>query len=134
MTQALFTKKNGTVVDLAKIELAFGKLDLETQEALKAWPHGWEIDGNDWEGIYAPSWLQYFTYRAIPAPKVKKPKKSKKEPEIWMAINSKGFVSQFSSEVTAKDFARVRLNSYPCSRIVAIKRIKYRSGDGMEDV
>ena len=73
----------------------------------------------------------YITYRAIPAPK---DKKAKKKSEIWMAINSKGFVSPFSSEVKAKGFARFRSNSYPCNRIVAIKRIKYRPGDGMEDV
>tara|TARA_R110002111_G_scaffold3525_3_gene21684 strand:- start:136 stop:537 length:402 start_codon:yes stop_codon:yes gene_type:complete len=133
MKKALFTKKDGAVVDLSKIELNFGELDLETQKALKAWLHGWEINVNvnEWEEIYAPSWNMYITYRAIPAPK---DKKAKKKSEIWMAINSKGFVSPFSSEVKAKGFARFRSNSYPCNRIVAIKRIKYRPGDGMEDV
>ncbi len=37
MKKALFTKKDGAVVDLSKIELNFGELDLETQKALKAW-------------------------------------------------------------------------------------------------
>ena len=134
MKKALFTKKDGTVVNLAKIELAFGELDLETQEALRYWPHGIEgrfyEQGLDWEIRTSPARDKRFTYRAIPAPKDKKPKPEKKS-EIWVVIDSKGFVSEFSSDVTAKRFARGRLNSHSCSRIVAIKRIKYRPGDGM---
>ena len=116
MKKALFTKKDGTVVNLAKIELAFGKLDRETQEALKAWPHGWYFKIQDREGnILNPMWTKNAIYRAISAPKVKKPKPEKKS-EIWVVIDSKGFVSEFSSEVTAKRFARFRSNSYPCIR------------------
>ena len=140
MTKALFTKKDGTVVDLAKIELKFGELDPETQEALMAWPHGVEGpaygEGRGWGTLGSPSWAIHSTYRAVPAPKAKKSKKPKsgKKSEIWLVIGQDGYGRGYLSKTVAENYARSRSSDEPHGRIIAIKRIKYRPGDGMEDV
>jgi hypothetical protein len=58
------------MTDLTKITTPFGLLDLGTQEALRAWPHGWEIFyGQGWSSNAQPVWITTHTYRAKPAPK-----------------------------------------------------------------
>ncbi len=58
------------MVDLTKIEKPFGLLDAQTQEALRAWPHGVEFFNNvgRWRDALAPDWSSGLTYRAKPAP------------------------------------------------------------------
>jgi len=57
--------------DLTAITCPFGMLDDDTQERLKAWPHGWEAYGEcGW--VYADAqWRVHVLYRAKPAPVVK---------------------------------------------------------------
>ena len=66
-TQTVTT--NGRHYDLTALETPFGMLPKPVQEALKAWPHGWEryIDG-EWIGFGASVWWKSTTYRAKPAP------------------------------------------------------------------
>lgn len=56
-------------MDLTKITTPFGLLDEETQDALKAWPHGVEcFDYSGWEAVHWPTWAGQLTYRALPVP------------------------------------------------------------------
>jgi len=58
------------VVDLIKNEKPFGLMTPEDQEALKAWPHGWEnyyVD-ETWQDCPEPDWFKTVTYRAKPEP------------------------------------------------------------------
>ena len=51
--------------------IPFGLLTKEEQEALKAWPHGWEAYiGPNWDPVLKPSWTHYIAYRGKPAPLV----------------------------------------------------------------
>jgi hypothetical protein len=55
--------------DLTAITCPFGMLDDDTQERLKAWPHGWEsFSGNIWDRVDTPFWRGDYAYRAKPAP------------------------------------------------------------------
>jgi len=57
------------MTDLTKNTLAFGLMTPEDQEALKAWPHGWEVfTGPQWVNADDPMWILSNTYRAKPAP------------------------------------------------------------------
>lgn len=66
-------------MDLTKITTPFGLLDKETQDALKAWPHGHEIYDMDgkWCSVDVPLFNVGFAYRACHAPK--KPR------EFWIS-------------------------------------------------
>ena len=52
--------------------ILFGLLTPEEQDALKAWPHGWEIYESSDRVWYdgKPSWFRENVYRGKPAPKV----------------------------------------------------------------
>lgn len=57
--------------DLTAITAPFGLLDDDTQQRLRAWPHGLELfTMNGWEGKLVPFWGCAATYRARPAPLV----------------------------------------------------------------
>lgn len=60
------------MTDLTKITTPFGLLDKETQDALRAWGHGWDaFGGNDWQDVQGfCSFSEWITYRARPAPLV----------------------------------------------------------------
>lgn len=51
--------------------IPYGLLTEEERAALKAWPHGWEVnDGRGlWAAIAEPSWVYDTVYRGKPAPK-----------------------------------------------------------------
>lgn len=55
-----------------KLTTPFGLLDKETQDALRAWPHGCEVYNfrEAWLEVNNPSWVDAHTYRARPAPAV----------------------------------------------------------------
>ena len=64
---------NGRHYDLTKLETPFGLLPKPVQEALRAWPHGWEYYGtvmnpHGWANVGNPIWNNVTTYRAKPAP------------------------------------------------------------------
>ena len=71
MTDHIIHSTDGQTYDLTTNLIAFGLLPEDVQEAMKAWPHGWELfyDVGKWEP-WTPTWTPLSTYRAIPAPKV----------------------------------------------------------------
>jgi hypothetical protein len=71
MTNHIIYSTDGQTYDLTTNRIAFGLLPEDVQDAMKAWPHGWEIFNHlRWEHWPAPSWGSASTYRSIPAPKV----------------------------------------------------------------
>ena len=73
MNDHIIHSTDGQTYDLTTNRIAFGLLPEDVQEAMKAWPHGWEIFNGlrKWEHWPDPLWGSGSTYRAIPAPKVK---------------------------------------------------------------
>lgn len=62
---------NGRDYDLTALETPFGLLPEPVREALKAWPHGVEIFGQQtcaWVNIRSLSFMPFMAYRAKPAP------------------------------------------------------------------
>jgi hypothetical protein len=74
MADPIIHSEDGQTYDLTQNRIAFGLLPKDVQEAMKAWPHGWEMyDGYvAWGNRVTPAWRREGTYRAIPAPKVTK--------------------------------------------------------------
>jgi hypothetical protein len=72
MTDHIIHSTDGQTYDLTTNRIPFGLLPDDVQEAMKAWPHGWEIFNGlgKWKHWPDPSWSVANTYRAIPAPKV----------------------------------------------------------------
>jgi hypothetical protein len=72
MTDHIIQSEDGQTYDLTTNRIAFGLLPKDVQDAMKAWPHGWEIYYNfgEWKDWPKPAWSFPSTYRAIPAPKV----------------------------------------------------------------
>ena len=58
---------NGREYDLTKLETPFGLLPKSVQEALQAWPHGWEVYDHGWWEAFK-LWDTSQAYRATPAP------------------------------------------------------------------
>jgi hypothetical protein len=58
------TRKHFT--DLTAIDCPFGELDDDTQARLKAWPHGWDVSGENcsWTNWKIPGWSPRIFYRA----------------------------------------------------------------------
>jgi len=52
--------------------IQFCHLTKEEQDALQAWPHGWEYSNEPfaWKGCLSPAWVSYIIYRGKPAPVV----------------------------------------------------------------
>jgi hypothetical protein len=73
MTDHIIHSTDGQTYDLTTNRIAFGLLPKNVQEAMKAWPHGWEMydDYVAWGNRVTPAWRRGGTYRAIPAPEVK---------------------------------------------------------------
>jgi hypothetical protein len=72
MTDHIIHSEDGQTYDLTQNRITFGLLPKDVQEAMKAWPHGWEIfNGKIWHSILDSAWYFENTYRAIPTPKVK---------------------------------------------------------------
>lgn len=95
--------------DLTKVNVPFGLLDRETQEALKAHGGPWETyNGADgWDEISWPQWVDLTTYRVKPAP----PK-----PREWWATSqilhetkakAEAFRAQLIAENPGMDFPPV---------------------------
>jgi len=61
------------MMDLTKLTTAFGLLDAETQQALRDWPHGWDVYDiwGAWQTLMGPMWMPNNVYRARPAPVTK---------------------------------------------------------------
>jgi hypothetical protein len=71
MIDHIIQSADGQTYDLTTNRIAFGLLPKDVQDAMKAWPHGWEIYYLEWDICWPkPAWLQASTYRARPAPKV----------------------------------------------------------------
>jgi hypothetical protein len=72
MTDRIIHSEDGQTYDLTQNRITFGLLPKDVQEAMKAWPHGWEMyDGyGAWGNRIAPGWASHATYRAVPALKV----------------------------------------------------------------
>ena len=72
MTDHIIHSEDGQTYDLTANRIPFGLLPEDVQDAMKAWPHGWEIFNGlkKWEHWPDPSWGSASTYRARPAPKV----------------------------------------------------------------
>jgi hypothetical protein len=72
MTYHIIQSEDGQTYGLTQNRITFGLLPKDVQEAMKAWPHGWELfNGKIWHSTLDPAWYFENTYRAIPAPKVK---------------------------------------------------------------
>lgn len=57
--------------DPTKNRVPFGLLSEDEQEALKAWPHEWEVyKGCEWVSITSSNWSESVVYRGKPAPVV----------------------------------------------------------------
>jgi hypothetical protein len=71
MTDHIINSTDGQTYDLTTNRVAFGLLPEDVQEAMKAWPHGWEMydDYGLWGNRVTPAWRRGGTYRAVPAPK-----------------------------------------------------------------
>jgi len=70
MADHIIHSEDGQTYDLTQNRIAFGLLPDDVQEAMKAWPHGWELfygcgKWKPWE----PKWSAVGTYRAKPVPK-----------------------------------------------------------------
>jgi len=74
MTDHIIQSEDGQTYDLTTNRVVFGLLPKDVQEAMKAWPHKWEMFNGlkEWEHRPTPAWSPTSTYRAIPAPKVTK--------------------------------------------------------------
>ena len=72
MADPIIHSEDGQTYDLTTNRIAFGLLPKDVQDAMKAWPHGWEIYSGlgQWKDWPTPAWSFPSTYRAIPAPKV----------------------------------------------------------------
>jgi hypothetical protein len=71
MTYHIIQSEDGQTYGLTQNRITFGLLPEDVQEAMKAWPHGWELfNGKIWHSTLDPAWYFENTYRAIPAPKV----------------------------------------------------------------
>jgi hypothetical protein len=72
MADHIIHSEDGQTYDLTQNRITFGLLPKDVQEAMKAWPHGWEMfNGKIWHSILDSAWYFENTYRAIPAPEVK---------------------------------------------------------------
>jgi hypothetical protein len=70
MTDHIIHSEDGQTYDLTQNRITFGLLPKDVQEAMKAWPHGWEFfNGKIWHSILDSAWYFENTYRAKPAPK-----------------------------------------------------------------
>jgi hypothetical protein len=70
MTDHIIHSEDGQTYDLTENRITFGLLPKDVQEAMKAWPHGWELfNGKIWHSILDLAWYFENTYRAKPAPK-----------------------------------------------------------------
>jgi hypothetical protein len=72
MADHIIHSEDGQTYNLTTNRIAFGLLPKGVQEAMKAWPHGWEMyDGlGQWKDWPTPAWSPTSTYRATPAPKM----------------------------------------------------------------
>jgi hypothetical protein len=71
MADHIIHSEDGQTYDLTQNRITFGLLPKDVQEAMKAWPHGWELfNGKIWHSILDLAWYFENTYRAIPAPRV----------------------------------------------------------------
>ena len=70
MTDHIIHSTDGQTYDLTTNRIAFGLLPEDVQDAMEAWPHGWEVYSYDKWKPWTPSWDPPTTYRAIPTPKV----------------------------------------------------------------
>jgi hypothetical protein len=71
MADHIIHSEDGQTYDLTQNRITFGLLPKDVQEAMKAWPHGWEMfNGKIWHSILDLAWYFENTYRAIPAPRV----------------------------------------------------------------
>ena len=72
MADHIIHSTDGQTYDRTTNRIPFGLLPKDVQEAMKAWPHGWEMYGDygpRWNGV-TPAWRSNAIYRAISAPKV----------------------------------------------------------------
>jgi len=77
--------------------IPFGLLTPEEQEALKAWPHGWEFHKgwvDEWVPAPGPAWAMQAVYRGKPAPVVT---------SKWFNVYPNGLVPRGHSNRKAAD-------------------------------
>ena len=74
--------------------ISFGLMTKEDQDALKAWPHGWECFTGScrWSDLDDPMWSVHLTYRGKPAPVVT---------SVWFNRHHDGMSGPFTTRKSA---------------------------------
>lgn len=90
--------------DLTKVNVPFGLLDRDTQEALKAHGGPYEMFGEvEWRHIASPGFAGGNTYRVIPTPP------APPTPREWWAVG----LHLHKDETTARTFLNELNDEYP---------------------